>query len=104
MIAVTVAAIAELKAIQAHHPEDPVIRISVRDIDHSRLSFSITLEPAAQPDDQVQEVDGLTIAVDRLSTPRMEGVTVDYSESDGFRFLHGGEGHTMPLLTIPTLN
>ena len=104
MISVTVAAIAKLKAIQVHHPEDPVVRISVRDVDHSRLSFNITLEAATQPDDNVQEVDGLTIAVDRLSTPRMEGVTVDYSESDGFRFVHGGEGPSMPLLTIPTLN
>jgi Fe-S cluster assembly iron-binding protein IscA len=104
MISVTVAAIAKLKAIQVHHPEDPVIRISVRDVDHSKLSFSITLEADTQPDDQIQKVDGLTIAVDRLSTPRMEGVTVDYSESDGFRFLHGGEGTRPPLLTIPTLN
>jgi iron-sulfur cluster assembly protein len=104
MISVTVAAIARLKAIQVHHPEDPVVRISVRDIDPSRLSFSITLDAATQPDDNVQEVDGLTIAVDRLSAPRMEGVTVDYSESDGFRFLHGGEGNSLPLLTIPTLN
>lgn len=104
MISVTVAAIAKLKAIEANHPEDPVVRISVRDVDHSRLSFSITLEAAAQPDDLVQEVDGLTIAVDPLSSPRMEGVTVDYSESGGFRFLHGGEGNSLPLLTIPTLN
>jgi len=104
MIAITVAAIEKLKAIQVHHPEDPVVRISVRDVDHSRLSFSITLEATTQPDDGVQQVDGLTIAVDRLSAPRMEGVTVDYSESDGFRFLHGGEGTSLPLLTIPTLN
>lgn len=104
MISVTVAAIAKLKAIQVHHPEDPVVRMSVRDIDHSRLSFSITLEAATQPDDHIQQVDGLTIAVDRLSAPRMEGVTVDYSESDGFRFLHGGESPGIPLLTIPTLN
>lgn len=104
MIAVTVAAIAKLKAIQAHHPEDPVVRISVRDIEGSRLSFSITLEASTQLDDDVQQVDGLTIAVDRLSATRMEGVTVDYSESGGFRFLHGGEGRTLPLLTIPTLN
>ena len=104
MIAVTVAAIAKLKAIQANHPEDPVIRISVRDVDHSRLSFSITLEAAAQPDDQVQEFDGLTIAVDQRSAPRMDGVTVDYTEPDGFRFLHGGEGRALPHLTIPTLN
>jgi len=34
----------------------------------------------------------------------MEGVTVDYTEAGGFRFLHDGEGRALPLLTIPTLN
>ena len=104
LIAVTVAAIAQLKAIQVHHPEDPVVRISLRDLDDSRLSFNITLEAIAQPDDDVQQIDGLTIAVDRRIAPRMEGVTVDYNEADGFRFLHDGEGRSLPLLTIPTLN
>jgi iron-sulfur cluster assembly protein len=104
MIAVTVAAIAQLKAIQVHHPEDPVVRISVRDLDDSRLSFSITLEANTQPDDDVQQIDGLTIALARLSAPRMEGVTVDYTEAGGFRFLHDGGGDNLPLLTIPTLN
>jgi Fe-S cluster assembly iron-binding protein IscA len=104
MIAVTIAAIAKLKAIQIHHPEDPIVRISVRDVDDTRLSFSITLEANSQPDDNVQEVDGLTIAVDQQSAPRMDGVTVDYTETDGFRFVHGGEGRSLPLLTIPTLN
>jgi Fe-S cluster assembly iron-binding protein IscA len=104
MIAVTIAAIAKLKAIQMHHPEDPIVRISVRDVDDTRLSFSITLEANSQLDDNVQEVDGLTIAVDQQSAPRMDGVTVDYTETDGFRFVHGGEGRSLPLLTIPTLN
>jgi len=104
MITVTLAAIARLKAIQVHHPEDPIVRISVRDVDDSRLSFSITLEAATQPDDDVQQIDGITIAVDRRSAPRMEGVTVDYTEAAGFRFLHDGDGRTLPLLTIPTLN
>jgi len=104
MIAVTVTAIAKLKVIQAHHPEDPVVRISVRDLDDSRLSFSITLEANTQPDDDVQQIDGLTIVVDRRSAPRMEGVTLDYTEADGFRFLHDGESRSLPLLTIPTLN
>ena len=104
MIAVTIAAIAKLKAIQTHHPEDPIVRISVRDMDNSRLSFSITLESNTEPDDVIQQVDGLTLAMDRLSATRMEGVTVDYTETDGFRFQHGGEGRTLPLLTIPTLN
>jgi iron-sulfur cluster assembly protein len=104
MIAVTVAAITQLKAIQLHHPEDPVVRISVRDLDDSRLSFSITLEANAQPDDDVQQIDGLTIAVDRRSAPRMEKVTVDYTEATGFCFLHDEEGHNLPILTFPTLN
>ena len=104
MIAVTIAAIAKLKAIQIHHPEDPIVRISVRDVDDSRLSFSITLESNTEPEDVMQQVDGLTIAMDRLSATRMEGVTVDYTETDGFRFQHGGEGRSLPLLTIPTLN
>jgi iron-sulfur cluster assembly protein len=104
MIAVTVAAIAKLKALQVNHPEDPVVRISVRDLDESRLSFSITLEANTQPDDAVQEIDGLTIAVDRRSAPRVEKVTVDYTEATGFCFLHDEKGHSLPILTIPTLN
>jgi Fe-S cluster assembly iron-binding protein IscA len=104
MIAVTVAAIAKLKAIQFHHPEDPIVRISVHDLDESRLSFGITLEANTQPGDDVQQVDGLTIALDQRSAPRMEGVTVDYTEASGFRFLHDGQGRSLPLLTIPTLN
>ena len=104
MITVTLAAIAQLKAIQVHHPEDPIVRISVRDVDDSRLSFSITLEANTQPDDDVQHIDGLTVVMDRRSAMRMEGVTVDYTEAAGFRFLHDGEGRALPLLTIPTLN
>ena len=73
----------------------------MRDLDDSRLSFSITLEANTQPDDDVQQVDGLTIAVDRRSAPRMEGVTVDYTEADGFRFLHDGEGRSLPFLRFP---
>ncbi|MEI8013883.1 MAG: iron-sulfur cluster biosynthesis family protein [Nitrospira sp.] len=104
MIALTLAAIAQLKAIRVHHPQDPVVRISVHDLDDSRLSFSITLEANPQPDDDVRQIDSLTIAVDRQSAPRMEGVTMDYSEATGFRFLHDEKGRSLPLLTIPTLN
>jgi Fe-S cluster assembly iron-binding protein IscA len=104
MITLTLAAIAQLKAIQAHHPEDPVVRVSVRDLDDSRLSFSITLEANTEPDDDIQHIESLTIVVDRRSAARMEGVTIDYTEAAGFRFLHDGEGRALPLLTIPTLN
>jgi Fe-S cluster assembly iron-binding protein IscA len=104
MITITATAIAKLKTIQVHHPEDPIVRISVRDVDDSHLSFNITLEAASQPDDEVRQVDGLTIAMNRQSALRMAGVSVDYTEVDGFRFLHDGEGRTLPPLTIPTLN
>ena len=104
MITVTIAAIARLKAIQVHHPEDPIVRISVRDVDESRLSFSITLEANPQPGDDVQHIDGLMVVMDRRSATRMEGVIVDYTEAAGFRFLHDGEGRALPLLTSPTLN
>ena len=104
MIALTLAAIAQLKTIQVHHPQDPVVRISVHDLDDSRLSFSITLEANPQPDDDVRQIDGLTIAVDRRSAPRMENVTMDYTEATGFLFLHDDKGRSLPLLTIPTLN
>jgi Fe-S cluster assembly iron-binding protein IscA len=104
MITLTLAAIAQLKAIRVHHPEDPIVRISVRDLDDSRLSFSITLEANTQTDDDVQHIESLTIVVDRRSAARMEGVTVDYTEAAGFRFIHDGEGRALPLLTIPTLN
>jgi iron-sulfur cluster assembly protein len=104
MMTLTLAAITQLKAIKLHHPEDPVVRISVRDLDDSRLSFSITLEAQTSPDDDIQQIDGLTVVVDRQSAPRMEGVTVDYTEAAGFRFIHDGEGRAQPLRIIPTLN
>ncbi len=52
------------------------------------MSFNITLEDKVQPDDEVQEVKGLTVAVEGRSAPRMQGITLDYQESDGFKFIH----------------
>jgi len=104
MIAVTISAITRLKAIRVDHPEDPIIRISVRDLDQTRLNFNITLEAAAWPEDAIQEIDGLTIAIEQRSVSRMEGVTLDYTTTEGFRFLHNEEGRSLPLLTIPSLN
>jgi iron-sulfur cluster assembly protein len=104
MITVTVAAITRLKAIQAAHPKEPVIRITMRDLDQSRLNVSITLEAAAQPDDAIQLVEGLTIALEPRCVSRMEGATLDYTSTDGFRVLHNDQGPPVPLLTIPALN
>lgn len=87
-IIVTQAAIAQLKALVAEHPEDPIVRITLRIDGPEQRYFQITLEPAAHADDAVQQVDGLTLALDGANAWRMDGVTLDYAAPGGFRFLH----------------
>jgi Fe-S cluster assembly iron-binding protein IscA len=103
MLNVTIAAIEKLKALIAEHPEDPIVRITLKDLDETRLSFNIVLDNCAQPEDDVQELDGVTIAVDGKSAPRMDGITLDYREPDGFKFLHPDDPGLIKL-TLPQLN
>lgn len=84
----TQSAIERLKALIHEHPEDPIVRVQVKDLDEQRLSFSITLEDRVQPEDKVQIVDSLTVAVPNSSEARMEGITMDYQEPGGFKFHH----------------
>ncbi len=88
MVIATPAALAKLGALIAEHPEDPVVRLTIVVRDDDRIVFGITLESEARPDDVVQEIDGLTIATEARSAARMDGVTLDYREPDGFRFVH----------------
>ncbi len=94
MIKVTQTAIAKLRALIVEHPEDPIVRIKVQDQDEQKITFAITLEDKVQADDEVQEINGLSVAVDAQSAPRMNGVTLDYQESGGFSFAHPeAQGH-----------
>ncbi len=88
MLNVTSAAVLQLKALMLEHPDDPVVRVSLTDLDEERLAIRITLEDAIRPDDQVQDIQGLTVVVAAASAPRMDGVTLDYVEPGGFRFIH----------------
>ncbi len=88
MIVMTRSAIDKLKALLLEHPEENIVRITVKDMDEHRLTFGITLEEALRPDDDIQEIEGLTVAVEGRNVERMDGMTVDYSEPGGFRFLH----------------
>jgi Fe-S cluster assembly iron-binding protein IscA len=103
MMQVTLSAIEKLKALIKEHPEDPIVRVTLRDLDDTKLSFSIVLDNTAQPDDDVQELDGVTIAIEGQSAPRMDGITLDYREPDGFKFLHPDDPGTIRL-TLPQLN
>jgi Fe-S cluster assembly iron-binding protein IscA len=88
MVIATPAAIAKLSALITEHPEDPVVRLTIIDRDDDRIVFGITLEPEARPDDVVQVAGGLTIATEARSAQRMDGVTLDFREPGGFRFIH----------------
>jgi len=88
MMKLTRSAVDQLKALILEHPEDPVVRVHVSDLDEHRLTFSITLEDKVQPDDAAQTVDGLTVAVTGASASRLDGVTMDYQEPGGFKFHH----------------
>ena len=88
MIFLTEQAVIKLKVLILEHPEDPIVRLMVQDLDEARLSVNITLQDKVQPDDEVQEVKGLTVAVEGRSAPRMQGITLDYQEPDGFKFIH----------------
>lgn len=100
MIHVTLAARAQLLQLIAEHPDDPVVRLSIKDLEHERVAFSITLEPGPHPDDAVQNLDGLQVALEGQSAGRLDGITMDYSETDGFRFLHPGHAEQEKLRVI----
>ena len=99
----TQSAVERLKALIREHPEDPIVRVQVRDLDEQRLSFSITLEDRVQPDDQEQTVDGLTMAIPSASAVRMNEITMDYQEPGGFQFHHSDQQND-PRLNVISLN
>ncbi|HJR77878.1 MAG TPA: iron-sulfur cluster biosynthesis family protein [Nitrospiraceae bacterium] len=103
MLNITIAAIEKLKSLIEEHPEDPIVRVTLRDLDDTKLSFSIVLDSSAQPEDDVQELDGVTIAVEGKSAARIDGITLDYREPGGFKFLHPGDPGLINL-TLPQLN
>ena len=99
----TRSAVERLKTLIHEHPEDPIVRVQVKDLDEQRLSFSITLEDRVQSNDEVQIVDSLTVAIPSTSALRMNGITMDYQEPDGFKFHHSDQQND-PLLNIISLN
>jgi Fe-S cluster assembly iron-binding protein IscA len=90
------------KALILEHPEDPIGRVQVKDVDEQRLSFSITVEDWVQSDNQAQTVDGLTVAIPSASAVRMDGITMDDQEPGGFNFHHSDQQND-PWLNVVSL-
>ena len=104
MLRMTPSAIFKLKALILEHPDDPVVRIGIKDMNERQLVFSITLESRIEADDVVQDCDGLTVAVTADSAARMDGVTLDHQEPGGFSFRHPEEEGGEELFNNPDLN
>lgn len=102
MVNLTASAIHQLKSLIEEHPEDPYVRLALMDLDERRLVLSITLEDQPQPDDQLQDCEGLTLAIAANSAPRMRGATLDYREPGGFRILHpeSEDDDNIPLINL----
>ena len=65
------------------------LRIKVDGGGCSGFQYGMKLEENVGDGDQVIEVSGLTMLVDELSFPLLEGITIDYvetMESSGFKF------------------
>jgi len=101
MLTLTQKAVDRLRALILEHPEDPVVRIAVRDVNAQRLSLSITLEAATRDDDAVEQIEGLTVALDPTSAHRTSGMTVDYRDGR-FSFVHPSAND--PGLIMPSRN
>lgn|SRR5690348_8192848 len=87
MLIVTPAAHAILKDLLIDHPEERLVRLAVKDLDEVRVAISITLEHAPQPEDQVQENQGILIAIAADSVSRLDGATLEYTDQT-FRLEH----------------
>ena len=92
MITVTEAARQQvLAAIEAEGPDARTVRLAVADHGPRGLVYSLNLESDADrlPDDAVVDLGDFRVFIDKLSAPRVEGVTMDFVQrglESGFVF------------------
>jgi iron-sulfur cluster assembly protein len=67
------------------------VRIAVSSGGCSGMSYSLSFENRARPDDTIVEQGGLRLFIDRESAPYLDGVTIDYVvglHREGFKFIN----------------
>lgn len=65
------------------------LRIAISGGGCSGFQYGMKLEEARQEDDLVLDLEGITLLVDPISAPLLQGVTVDFYDSltgSGFKF------------------
>jgi len=85
----TEAAVEKVKSILAERGEEAGLRISVVGGGCSGFQYQMSLDKAANADDQVIEMSGLKVFVDTRSLLYLNGTRVDYVDGltgSGFKF------------------
>jgi len=93
LVVLTDVAIDRFRGVMAQEKLGPDygVRLAVSSGGCSGMSYSLSFENQARPDDTVIEQGGLTLYLDSESVPYLRGVTVDYVvglHKEGFKFVN----------------
>lgn len=89
MLTLTQTAMDKVKAIMSERGEEGGLRIAVVGGGCSGFQYQMSLDMQASPDDQVIELDGLKVFVDKRSMLYLNGAKIDYVDGlsgAGFKF------------------
>ena len=89
MITLTPVAIEKVKSILADQEEHEGLRIAVVSAGCSGFQYQMTLDKESGADDEVIEMDGLKLFIDKQSLLNLSGTKIDYIENahgSGFKF------------------
>lgn len=89
-ICLSPAAVREIERLRRKHPSHEArLRVRVRSGGCAQLYYDLGFDDSQNPEDRLCESSGVAIAIDALSLPYVDGLTVDYTEDlmgGGFRF------------------
>jgi iron-sulfur cluster insertion protein len=68
----------QVLALMAGEPDARALRIAVQGGGCSGYQYALGFDSEPQPGDEVAELHGVTVIVDRFSLPYLEGAGVDY--------------------------
>ena len=89
MITLTPVAIDKVKSILSGQEEKDGLRIKVASGGCSGFQYRMSLEKESGSDDQILDIDGLKLLIDKQSLLYLNGTKIDYIENDsgsGFKF------------------
>jgi iron-sulfur cluster assembly protein len=89
MITLTPVAIDKVKSILAGQEENNGLRIKVASAGCSGFQYRMTLENESEENDEIFDMSGLKLFIDKQSLFYLNGTVIDYIESDngsGFKF------------------